>query len=82
VKDLYDANCKTIPFAKWVRRGLRSSHFMKWAGLISAVTKLKGKLEVCERSTDTQFVMQVMQYVTFVAKERKTLYTYSGTVYT
>ncbi len=60
---MYDEKCILIPFSKWVRRGLQSSHFMKWAGLISAVSKFKhveGELSIDQEVTNTPtFVVTV-----------------------
>lgn len=53
VRDMYDEKCILIPFSKWVRRGLQSSNFMKWAGLISAVSKFKGELSNDQEVTKT-----------------------------
>ncbi len=60
VKDLYDGNSKLISFSKWARRGLQSSHFMKWAGLISAVSKFKGTQNIVQETQEApSFVVTV-----------------------
>ena len=53
--DLYDKNNKLIPFTTWVHKGMSPSHFMKWAGLVSAVKKnLKTDttLNICETTPE------------------------------
>ena len=50
--DLFNGNGSIIPFNEWVRNGLPQKHFLKWAGLVTAVRRniyidaTLGKLEL------------------------------------